>query len=88
MTVYFIDPPLVNKFNILFLISPWAFIGMVVCGIFMSMGFSRIVFSMGLNINYTVILKNFLFINITISIGIWCFNNKNVMEKQFYRVAA
>ena len=45
---------------------------MVICGIFMSMVFSCILFSVGLNINYTVLFCNFACINIFI-IGSRCF---------------
>ena len=51
---------------------------MVICGIFVSMVFSCIPFSVGLNINYTVMFCNFACICISI-IGNRCFT-KNVME--------
>ena len=56
--------------------------GMVICGILVNGVFMHPV-SVGLNINYTVIFRNFACINIFI-IGNRGFT-KNLTEKQFYR---
>ena len=59
---------------------PTGKLSIVICGIFVSMMFSCIPFSVGLNINFTVIFCNFAWINIFI-IGNRGFT-KNVTEKK------